>query len=86
MRPSRLAGPASDVLLPNTTKGYVSIAKADEAQEHFEQTQFGQMLNDEVMDAFVESLEKQIDDKFGDRIESARHQSGTTSTAWPPAS
>jgi hypothetical protein len=62
---SVLAGPASDVLLPATTKGYVSIARPEEAQEHFKQTQFGRMFDDEVMDAFVKSLEKQLKDKFG---------------------
>ncbi len=59
------AGPASDVLLPATTKGYVSIAHAEEAQDHFEQTQFGQLLDDEVMQEFLKSLEKQLKDKFG---------------------
>jgi len=60
------AAPASDALLPATTKGYVSIAKAEEAQEHFDATQFGQMLNDEVMADFRKSLDKQLKDKFGD--------------------
>ncbi|MEX2091516.1 MAG: hypothetical protein WD971_02505, partial [Pirellulales bacterium] len=60
-----LAGPAGDVLLPASTKGYVSVARPDEAQERFKQTQFGQMLDDEVMNAFVKSLEKQLKDKFG---------------------
>jgi hypothetical protein len=59
-----LAAPASDVLLPATTKGYASVARAEEAQERFKKTQFGQLLDDEVMDAFVESLEKQLKDKF----------------------
>jgi hypothetical protein len=61
-----VAGPASDVLLPAATKGYLSVAKAEEAEERFKQTQFGQLLDDEVMDAFVKSLEKQVHDKLGD--------------------
>lgn len=61
-----VAAPSSDALLPAATKGYVSIAKAEEAQEHFDGTQFGQMLNDEVMADFRESLDKQLKDKFGD--------------------
>lgn len=60
-----VAGPASDVLLPASTKGYVSVAHPEEAQAHFEQTQFGQLLDDEVMDDFVQSLKKQLKDKFG---------------------
>lgn len=61
-----VAAPKSDALLPATTKGYVSIAKAEEAQEKFDATQFGQMLDDEVMAAFRKSLDKQMKDKFGD--------------------
>ena len=60
-----VAGPASDVLLPATTKGFVSVAHPDAAQKQFEQTQFGQLLDDEVMQAFRKSLEKQLKDKFG---------------------
>jgi hypothetical protein len=59
------AAPSSDVLLPATTKGYVSIAKPEQAQERFKQTQFGQLLDDEVMSTFVKSLETQLKDKFG---------------------
>lgn len=59
------AVPASDVLLPATTKGYVSVPHPEQAPEHFKRTQFGQLLDDEVMDAFVESLKKQLKDKFG---------------------
>jgi hypothetical protein len=60
------AAPPSDLLLPATTKGYVSVTKAESAQEHFESTQFGRMLNDEVMADFRKSLDKQLKDKFGD--------------------
>ena len=63
--PAAQAGPASDVLLPAATKGYVSVAKAEETEKKFWQTQFGQMLDDPIMDGFVKSLEKQIKDKFG---------------------
>lgn len=52
--------------MPAATKGYVSIAKAEEAHEHFENTQFGRMLNDEVMEDFRKSLDKQLRDKFGE--------------------
>jgi hypothetical protein len=59
-----LAGPASDVLLPATTKGYVSVPQAEQSKERFKETQFGQMFDDEVMAAFRKSLEKQLKDKF----------------------
>ncbi|MGE3244609.1 MAG: hypothetical protein AB7I57_26340 [Pirellulales bacterium] len=60
------AGPPSEVLLPAATKGFVSVTNAEEAQDHFESTQFGRMLNDEVMENFRESLDKQLRGKFGD--------------------
>jgi hypothetical protein len=60
-----VAAPSSDVLLPAATKGYVSIAKPEQAQDRFKQTQFGQLLDDEVMSTFVKSLETQLKDKFG---------------------
>ncbi len=59
------AAPSSDVLLPAATKGYVSVAKPEQAQQRFKQTQFGQLLDDEVMSTFVKSLETQLKDKFG---------------------
>jgi len=59
------AGPASDVLLPAATKGYVAVAQAETAHDRFDQTQIGQLLGDDAMDAFVESLRKQLTGKFG---------------------
>ena len=59
-----VAGPPSDVLLPRTTKGYVSVAQPAEFEERWDKTQFGQMLNDEVMQPFVEDLRKQLQDKY----------------------
>src|SRR5437870_12700600 len=46
---SATAGPASDTLLPKTTKGYVSVARAKEFDERWSKTQLGQMFNDDVM-------------------------------------
>jgi hypothetical protein len=63
--PAAYAGPPSDVLLPAATKGYVAVTKAEEAEKKFWQTQFGQMLDDPIMDGFVKSLEQQLKDKFG---------------------
>jgi hypothetical protein len=64
-----IAGPAigvqpSDTLLPRTTKGYVSVAKPAEFEERWQETQFGQMLNDEVMRPFVDDLRAQLEDKY----------------------
>src|SRR3954447_24105063 len=62
---SAAAGPPSDTLLPKTTKGYVSVARAKEFDERWNKTQLGQMFNDDVMKAFVEDFKKQIRDDFG---------------------
>ncbi|HEY3391942.1 MAG TPA: hypothetical protein VGK58_04505, partial [Lacipirellulaceae bacterium] len=59
-----LAGPPSDVLLPRTTVGYISIAHPAEFEERWNQTQFGQMLDDELMQPFVKDLRKQIQEKY----------------------
>ena len=58
--PRPLAGPPSDTLLPNTTKGYVSVAQPTEFEERWDKTQIGQMFNDEVMQPFVEDFRKQL--------------------------
>jgi len=62
--PSRAAQP-SDVLLPNTTKGYVSIKDVDVLRTEFEKTQLGKLVNDPLMKPFVEDLRKQIESKMG---------------------
>lgn len=59
-----LAGPPSDTILPRSTKGYVSVARPAEFEERWRQTQFGQMLDDEVMQPFVKDFRKQFEDKY----------------------
>ena len=58
-----LAGPPSDVILPRTTVGYISIAQPAEFEDRWNETQFGQLLDDELMQPFVQDLRKQIQDK-----------------------
>src|SRR5438045_3302178 len=59
------AGPPSDTLLPKSTKGYVSVARAHEFDDRWNKTQLGQMFKDDVMKAFVEDFKKQIREDFG---------------------
>jgi hypothetical protein len=59
-----VAAPSSDTLLPKSTKGYVSVARAAEFQERWDKTQIGQMLADEVMQPFIEDAKKQLRDKY----------------------
>ena len=58
------AGPPSDVLLPRSTVGYVSVAQPQHFEERWDRTQLGQMLADEVMQPFVDDLRKQLNDKY----------------------
>lgn len=59
-----LAGPPSDTLLPNTTKGYISVARPAEFKDRWLKSQWGQMANDEVMQPFIEDLRKQLQDEY----------------------
>jgi hypothetical protein len=59
------AVPASDALLPKTTKGYISVAKAKEFQERWDRSQLGELFNDETMQPFVEDFRNQLRDDFG---------------------
>jgi hypothetical protein len=56
---------ASDVLLPATTKGYVSAAQPADLKEHFQETLLGQLVYDDDMQPFVKSLQNQLETKFG---------------------
>ena len=58
------AGPPSDVLLPRTTKGYVSVAQPVQFEERWNETQLGLLLDDEAMQPFVEDLRKQLQEKY----------------------
>ena len=49
------APPASDVLLPATTKGYVSVANVPELIESFNATQWGRLLSDPQMKPLFEN-------------------------------
>lgn len=60
------AAKPSETLLPNTTKAYISIPDVDKLREHFDQTQIGLLLNDPVMQPFVEDVQAQIRDKLSE--------------------
>lgn len=59
------AAPVSDTILPNTTKGYVSVAQAKQFEDRWDQTQLGQLFNDEIMRPFVEDFRKQLREEVG---------------------
>ncbi|MGD9645274.1 MAG: hypothetical protein AB7U73_06145 [Pirellulales bacterium] len=60
------AAPLADTLLPNTTRGVVSIANFEEVSARFDQTLLGQLLADPAMEPFVEDLRQQLRDKFAE--------------------
>lgn len=62
--PSQAVQP-SDILLPKTTKGYVSVKDVDLLRTEFEKTQLGKLVNDPLMKPFVEDMRKQIESKMG---------------------
>src|SRR4051812_12475466 len=66
----------SELLLPATTKGFVSTQDVDEVRSEFNKTQFGEMAHDPVMEPFIEDLKKQI----GAKLERAGKKLGIK---WP---
>lgn len=55
-----LAARPSDSLLPATTKGYVCVPELGQLIDHFKRSQWGQLVNDPVMQPFVESVKNQL--------------------------
>ena len=54
----------ADTLLPNNTKGFLSIASVDQLSESWEQTQLGQLLQDPIMKPFADDLKRQLQEKW----------------------
>ncbi len=58
------AVPPSESLLPSTTKGYVSVPSVEQLRVHWNDTQFGRMVEDPMMKPFVEDLREQLEGKL----------------------
>jgi len=54
----------SESLLPDTTKGYLSVPDVDLLREHWEKTQLGELAEDPLMKPFMEDFRKQFESKF----------------------
>lgn len=63
---SATAAPLADTLLPNTTRGMVSISNFEDVSARFDQTLIGQLIADPAMEPFVEDLRQQLRDKFAE--------------------
>jgi hypothetical protein len=59
-----LAAVPSELLLPATTKGFISTQDVDEVRTKFKATQLGDLVNDPLMQPFIEDLKKQIGAKL----------------------
>jgi hypothetical protein len=62
----------SELLLPATTKGFISTHDVDEVRKKFNETQLGELVNDPVMKPFIEDFRRQI----GSRLERAGRKLG----------
>lgn len=56
--------PPSEKLLPDTTKGYLSIPNIETLRAQWKQTSVGQLVDDPVMKPFMEDLRDQIKNKL----------------------
>ena len=56
----------SETLLPNTTRGFVSITNVKTMVEHWNKTQLGQLAKDPVMKPFIDDLRMQIEERWSD--------------------
>lgn len=61
--PAHAAVP-SDALMSHTTRGYASIGDIEELCEKWNQTQMGQLVQDESMQPFIEDLKDQLKRKI----------------------
>ena len=58
------ASPAADQIFPDATKGFFSIRSLNEFTEQWSQTQFGQLMNDPLMDNFKKEVQKQLTERM----------------------
>lgn len=54
------AAPKSESLLPNTTRGYLSIADVGALHDAFNRSQWGKLVNDPVLQDFVKDFQRQL--------------------------
>jgi hypothetical protein len=69
-----LAAPASERLLPATTKGFLSVGNVDQLRSQWAKTQIGQLMADPIMQPFVEDFRAQLQGKWSQ----SHHKLGVT--------
>lgn len=60
------AAPPGDTLLPNTTRGFLSVANVDDLSTAWDKTQLGKLMNDPAMEAFAEDLKRQLRERLSE--------------------
>jgi hypothetical protein len=63
------AAPKSETLLPDTTKGFISVADVGVLRDSFNRTSWGQLVHDPAMQPFVEDFRHQLQQKGGRQLE-----------------
>lgn len=63
------AAPKSETLLPDTTKGYVSIGDIAALRDSFNRSQWGLLVNDPVLQDFVKDFKRQLKDSGVQRMQ-----------------
>ena len=58
-----IAAPASDSILPVSTKGYFAVENLEKLSENWERTMLGELSRDEAMKPFMEGLREQLERK-----------------------
>jgi len=56
--------PPADQIFPDSTKGFFSIRNLKEFGEQWKQTQFGQLLDDPLMENFKQEIQKQLTERM----------------------
>ena len=63
------SAPKSELLFPDTTKGYFSVADLSTLRESFNRTGWGQLVHDPAMQPFVDDFRHQLQQKGVRRLE-----------------
>ncbi len=64
--PAARAVQPADSLLPDTTKGYLSIPDMDALRESWNQTQLGELARDPAMKPFADDLQRQLKERLSE--------------------
>ena len=59
---------AAETIFPDATKGFVVVGSLRELADHWKQTQFGQLMQNPIMEPFKKDLQRQLDERMADRF------------------